>query len=214
MSTANLDPFAFARADADGDARVLTLFRDWLDATTAMERHCFDEDQTEYDAAADRQTDIEEEITRTPGGPVAMAIKIFLRERFDICGWVPEPGMIRWIPLDDTEEVREWTDDLTASLLRDAAKLVPELAELCAPVVHEDAVLIDAEIDVRWCRGRLLDPPHRYAYEETDEPAKARHAKHQSELRARLDRMLQRIDKTAAKTERGQAIKAALGFVA
>src|ERR1051325_3926343 len=212
MTNANLDPFAFARADADGDARVLTLFRDWLDATTAMERHCFDEDQTEYDAAADRQTAIEEEIARISGGAVTLAIKIFLRERFEISGWAPEPGMIRWMPLDDTEEERGWADDFTASILRDAAKLVPELAELCAPVIHEDAVLIDADIDVQWCRDRLLDLPQRYAYEATDEPAKARHAKNQAELRARLDRMLRRIDKTPAKTERGRAIKAALGF--
>jgi hypothetical protein len=212
--SANLDPFAFARADADGDARALTLFGEWLDATTGMERHCHDNDRTEYDAAADRQIEIEEEIARTPGGAVALAIKVFLRERFDICGWVPEPGMIRWIPPDDTEEERDWADDLTASLLRDAAKLVPELVELCAPVIHEDAVLIDAEIDVQWCRDRLLDPPHRYAYETTDEPAKHRHVKHQAELRARLDRMLRRIENSPAKTDRGRAIKAGMGFAA
>ena len=74
---------------------------------------------------------------------------------------------------------------------------MPELAELCAPVIHEDAVLIDAEIEVQWCRDHLLKAPHREA-----------------ELRARLGRMPRRIDKTAAKTERGRAIKAALGFVA
>jgi hypothetical protein len=31
---------------------------------------------------------------------------------------------------------------ILVSLLRDAARLVPEIAELAAPIVHEDAVLI------------------------------------------------------------------------
>ena len=210
----DLDPFSFARADSDGDAHVRALFRDWLDVTRELWRHCHDEDRTEYDAASDRETEIEEEIARISGGAVTLAIKIFLRERFEISGWAPEPGMIRWMPLDDTEEERGWADDFTASILRDAAKLVPELAELCAPVIHEDAVLIDAEIDVQWCQNRLLDPPNRYRNEMTDEPAKRRHAEDQAEIRARMDRMLRRIDKTAAKTERGRAIKAGLGFVA
>jgi hypothetical protein len=193
--------------------RVRALFRDWQDATQEIWRHRPDEDQTEYDAAQDRQTEIEEEIARTLGGSVAMAIKVFLCERFDLCGWVPEPGMIRRIPLDKTEEERDWADDLTTSILRDAAKLAPELAELCAPIIHEDAVLIDAEIEVQWCRDRLLDPPHRYAYETTDHMAKIRYAADQARIGARLDRMLQRIEETAAKTDRGRAIKTALGFV-
>ena len=59
----------------------------------------------------------------------------------------------------------------------------------------------------------MLDPPHRYAYETTDHMAKIRYAVDQAKIRARLDRMLQRIEKTAAKTDRGRAIKTALGFV-
>ena len=129
----DLDPFSFARADSDGDAHVRALFRDWLDVTRELWRHCHDEDRTEYDAASDRETEIEEEIARTPGGSVALAIKVFLSERFDLCAWVPEPGMIRQYPPDEIEEEeRVWIDDLKISILRDAAKLAPELAPVCS----------------------------------------------------------------------------------
>jgi hypothetical protein len=43
--------------------------------------------------------------------------------------------------------------------------------------------------------------------------AKIRYAADQARIGARLDRMLQRIEETAAKTDRGRAIKTALGFV-
>ena len=71
------------------------------------------------------------------------------------------------------------------SILRDAAKQVPELAELCAPIFHEDAALIDADIEIQECRKGLRTP-------DDD---------------ARIRGQLARIAKTEAKTPRGEAIK-------
>jgi hypothetical protein len=71
---------------------------------------------------------------------------------------------------------------------------VPELAELAAPIIHEDAPLIDADIEIQWCQWRLAEenptPPSRTA-----------------EIRQKLNRLLERVAKAEAKTPRGQAIK-------
>ena len=70
MTTDNHDPFAFA-GRGDDDARVLALFRDWLDASRELDRRCDDGDLAElYDPALDRRMEIETEIIATPGGPV------------------------------------------------------------------------------------------------------------------------------------------------
>jgi hypothetical protein len=170
------DPFALARHDADGDARVLALFHDWIDASREMDR-VPDDDEAASSEAYDRRAEIEDQIIATPGGPVALAVKVHIQLRIDDCAdWTPELAMLRrsgGVP------------DLTMSMLRDAARLVPELAELAAPIIHEDAVLIDADIDVQWCREFGKDA----------ESAKL--------LRESLDR----IARTPAKTDRGEAIK-------
>lgn len=45
-------------------------------------------------------------------------------------------------------------------MLRDAARIVPEIGELAAAVLHPDAVLIDAEIGIAWCLQILSEPPN------------------------------------------------------
>jgi hypothetical protein len=88
--------------------------------------------------------------------------------------------------------------DLVVSMLRDAAKLVPELAELAAPVIHEDALLIDADIEVQWCRIALSD--RTFGAGPIDERRRV-------EVEGQLSRALARIAKAEAKTPRGEAIK-------
>jgi hypothetical protein len=89
MSTDTLDPFAFAGYEGDGDARILALFSDWLDASRASDRHVHDDDRTEWEAILDRMHEIEEEIIATSGGPAALAVKAYLRLRLDLCNWTP-----------------------------------------------------------------------------------------------------------------------------
>jgi hypothetical protein len=36
--------------------------------------------------------------------------------------------------------------------------VVPEILELAAPVLHEDAALIDAEIEIQWAQELLAEP--------------------------------------------------------
>jgi hypothetical protein len=173
------DPFAIARHDADGDARVLALFHDWLDACREMDR-IPDDDEAGASDAYDRRAEIEDEITATPGGPVALAVKIYIYQRMEEASyWTPDLAMLR------CPQLLDGTPDLTISLLRDAARLVPELAELAAPIIHEDAVLIDADIEVQWCREVGKDV----------------------EAARRLPGALDRIARTPAKTDRGRAIK-------
>ena len=93
-----------------------------------------------------------------------------------------------------------------ASLLRDAARQVPELAELAAPIIHEDALLIDADIEIQWCRDQLALPPHHYPFRSEHENKDYDECR-RTELQEQLSQARDRIAKTEAKTARGAAIK-------
>src|SRR4051794_1170957 len=85
-----------------------------------------------------------------------------------------------------------WSDDLTVSMLRDAAKQVPALAELAAPIIHEDAPLIDADIGIQWCqRPDIIE-------------------RVTSKFPKQLAELLDRVANTEAKTDRGREIKSRL----
>jgi hypothetical protein len=96
-------------------------------------------------------------------------------------------------------------------MLRDAAAIVPEIGELAAPVLHEDAPLIDAQIEIQWARDRLAEPVNLKLVEILG-------VEHQAEERRKIEdklsALLDRVANTEAKTARGRAVKAALGFVA
>lgn len=175
------DPFAFAREGAEGDDRVLALFHDWREACREMDRHVGDSEGEKYQDAYELREDLEEQIIAIPGGPVALAVKIYLHQKIEDCSyWAPDLAMLR------CPSLLKGNPGITVSMLRDAAALVPELAELAAPVIHEDAVLINTDIEIQWCR-------------ETGDAAEAAR---------RLPAVLVLIAQTPAKTERGEAIKA------
>jgi hypothetical protein len=138
------DPFAFAghcfldHGDApagDGDARVLALFREWIDASRATDRHDNDEDRTEHDAAVHRCDKIEAEIIASTGGAVVGDIKLyfFLHHLWLMDEKGPDVALLRYDP--DSNDWDQQTEDFMLSLLRDAARRVPEIAELAAPIL-------------------------------------------------------------------------------
>jgi len=191
MTTENYDPFAVGGDHSDsGDARVLALFHDWLDACREADRRCDDADQTEYEATVERMGDIEDQISATAGGPVALAVKTYLWHRADLSHWAPDGAVVRFPELFERDCEAH---DLLVSIFRDAAKQVPEIAELAAPIIHEDARLIDAEIDVQWCQEIGLRSDDSGFREDAAE-----------QLAGALDR----IDRITAKTARGETIKA------
>jgi len=129
--------------------------------------------------------------------------------RNDYAYWCAEEALLR---------IREWfTDDpdweieVAVALLRDAAAVVPEIRELVAPVLHEDAALIDAEIEIRWLRDRLAEPVNPGLIKIWGEEHEAENRR---KVEAALVAQIDRVAKTEAKTARGRAVKAALGFVA
>jgi hypothetical protein len=99
-------------------------------------------------------------------------------------------------------------------MLRDAAAIVPEIGELAAPVLHEDAALIDAQIAIRWARDRLAEPVNPRLAEIWGDEWPEHEAENRRKLETTLATALDRVAKTEAKTARGRAVKAALGFVA
>jgi hypothetical protein len=97
-------------------------------------------------------------------------------------------------------EFFERGDSVTVSMLRDAAMVLPEITELAAAVIHEDAVLIDAEVDLCWLREVLSNPCKSVL---SDQNAKS--------LQFQADyftALLKRAATTEPKTAREHAIKA------
>jgi hypothetical protein len=165
----------------DDDAEILQLFHDWLaacrvcDEVLARIRDDAKEDPPEWYAACDRTYDLERQIFARRGGAAGLAIKTYLS--CDRSKWTPQTGHLR---LESADEI--WT----ASIVRDAAAVVPEIGELAAAIIHEDAPLIDADMTIQWLAQVSPDPER-------------------AEL---LRTTLARIASTPARTPRGEAIKA------
>lgn len=115
---------------APDDNKILTLFREWVAATRASISLWKDGNSEEYDAAAATIDDtIERPIIETPSsGAAGLAIKAYLAirasgggAREDEAALNPKFGL-NWL--------------IEASLLRDAARFVPELAPLVAGAVE------------------------------------------------------------------------------
>jgi len=81
------------------------------------------------------------------------------------------------------------------SLLRDAAAIVPEIGECAAAVVHEDAKLIAAEMDLEWVTAVL------------DDPRQPKPPDRLAEIHKKLRDAKAIVAETEAVTPRGQAIK-------
>jgi hypothetical protein len=131
----NHDPFAFAGHAGDGGARALALFREWIDASRATDRHDNDEDRTAGDTAASRCDEIEAEIMASTGGAVVGDIKfyLFLHNLWLMDEKGPDIALLRYDPVGNDWD--QQTEDFMFSLLRDAARRVPEIAELAAPIL-------------------------------------------------------------------------------
>jgi hypothetical protein len=157
---------------AEDDTRTLALFRDWLAAHRASD--------------FDRCREFERELIATPAdsGPT-VSIKSYLVS-YSRLPCAPDDITLRSPELFDEDPDPDDPDDyewmrgaILVSLLRDAARLVPEIAELAAPIIDEDAALIEAEIEI-----------------QAEDPGPER-----------LTMLLDRIARTEAKTPRGEEIK-------
>jgi hypothetical protein len=204
------DPFAFTRAEDNGDARVLALFNDWLDASRASDRHKDDCEGPEYKAALNRFDEAERAVSATPGGPAALAIKTYFLLRQDTLNhWAPDNAVLRCPELFEDDELDDWHAEMIRSIFRDAAKQAPVLAELVAPIIHDDAALIDADIQVSWCRSCIADPAPtpRTGNRRFDRQILEGHEQRISEVRSQLAKALTKIANAEALTPRGAAIK-------
>jgi hypothetical protein len=81
-------------------------------------------------------------------------------------------------------------------------------------VLHEDAALIDAQIVIGWARDRLAEPANPRLAEVWGDEWPEHQAERRRELETTLAAAMQRVANAEAKTARGRAVKAALGFVA
>jgi hypothetical protein len=118
------------------DDAILSLFRQWIEAHLAAEQIGKSGDSPEFDAAVVRVCDLERGIGKIPAqGLIGVAIKAYLvahHEHVPALGDHPA-GVSRVDP--------GWLGALNAdnlvSLIRDAARFVPEIAMLAAPLIGE-----------------------------------------------------------------------------
>jgi hypothetical protein len=178
--------------------KIVAFFREWLahHGVKTPRQHSVGDRQGGADPKALGNLslhEIEKEIIATPANDVAsVAIKSYLvlYTRLD-CAWSNDlilrcPEVFEKDPdPDDPDEFYVMKDGILISLLRDIVRLVPELAELCAPIIHDDAILIDADLEIQERRTGSRTP---------DDDAS-------------ILKMLARIAKAEAKTPRGEAIK-------
>jgi hypothetical protein len=188
------DPFALGGSQ-DGDQRVLALFSRWIEEVRIYYPGMKDDAER---ALWSRVESIEQEIADTSGGAFAMAIKAFLETRYamwDLRLPVPDgidDAVLRYKPDGEPDIL----DNLRLSILRDAAKIAPVIADLAAPMVHEDAALIDADMEIE-VSGQWL----------AEFGKKEDRAQRRQEVEDRLTAALELVDTSEAKTPRGEEIK-------
>lgn len=119
MSAQDRDPFALARQGGD-DADIRALFREWI---AEVRRGAGSPDQEALDAFCDRTNDLERQIDELPAqGAAGLAIKAYLYLFWTAChDRDADPASVSPANDDGTHAV---------AVLRDAARFVPEIAEL------------------------------------------------------------------------------------
>jgi hypothetical protein len=201
-------PVIGAVTASDGDTLALSLFRQWIAAAREYDR----QSAAGNIPAGDLLTKIEDRIFEVSGAAVALAIKAHFWVRNEHGAWTGETALLR---IEEAfADDPDWSIEVAVSVLRDAAAIVPEICELAAPVVHEDAALIDAQIVIQWARDRLAEPVNPRLAEVWGDEWPEREAKNRCDLETTLAAMLDRVANTEAKTARGRAVKAALGLMA
>jgi hypothetical protein len=176
------------------DAEILALFHEWLDVCRILdetgdhdERDPNNEDTIRWNAACKEQVDVEDRIFECRGGPIGLAVKTFIDVYRDTSNWTPLTAQIR---IEEDHDRAGWL----TSLLRDAAALVPEIAECAAAIVHEDAALIDAEMTLEWVDAVWRDRDGNTPQWRRDVLSDGQTA-------------IDRIAETPARAPRGEAIK-------
>jgi hypothetical protein len=198
----NFDPFAHGGGQGQGDAAILALFRQWIGESRTADS--FEDEVPEWHEVMDRRCEIEQRIMSCRCGPAAgLAVKAFILLRSECSDWAPSLAQIRCEDLFRAGDPG-WNAALLASILQDAAALVPEIGECAAAIVHEDASLISAEMGIDWCRDRLGGKPGGPRLQKIQGALAA------LKIQAKLEALLDRIERTEARTQRGEAIKGRL----
>jgi len=134
-------PVIGAVTASDGDTLALSLFRQWIAAANEYDRQFAAEKDLARVPAGDLMTEIEDRILEISCGAVSLALKTHFVVRQDHAAWVGETRLLRI--REYFEDDPDWETRFAVALLRDAAVVVPEILEVAAPVLHEDAALID-----------------------------------------------------------------------
>ena len=161
MTAPDRDP---ARPVDRGDAEILALFRRWRAGHWVAARVADDEDK--FNAATDRIADIEHQIAEIPVvGLVGFAVKAYLACHHEHRpGYGDDPagvGLLSkdYVLLDDdaTATLDRFANfHCIAAVIRDAARFVPEIADLAGPVINPpaDRVAEHAAKVLREIKGR------------------------------------------------------------
>ena len=122
----NFDLSARGGGQRDGDSEILTLFRQWLDESRIADG--IEDESPEWHEVMDRRYEIERRIASCHCGPAGLAVKTFILLRSECSDWTPSLVQIRCEDLFRAGDPG-WNTALLASILRDAAVLVPEIGD-------------------------------------------------------------------------------------
>ena len=143
--------------DRDNDGEILRLFRQWIAEHRAAERIPKENEYTdEFDAAVDHICEIEHAIADIPAsGPVGFAVKAYLACHFEHPpGHRDNPAGVSLLSIDylcDPPLDSFSSFHCIAAVIRDAARFVPEIAELGRLVIDPPPDMVVAETArVRW----------------------------------------------------------------
>ena len=127
-----------AIATAPQDGEILSLFRQWIRAYRAADEiGRADRPEDELDAACEIFRGLERKILDLPAqGPAGFAVKVYLAAHCQHPASFRDAdpaGLSAWPDHAGDKPEAYFENHCLASLMRDAAGIVPEIAELAAP---------------------------------------------------------------------------------
>jgi hypothetical protein len=152
------------------DSRILSLFREWIEAQRASGRRWLvDDDDDDNDPDLDRATEIERKIHSIPTiGRVGIAVKVYLLIHADDDDFRADRAAL---PGSDIPDSECFDVSLKRSILKDVTGWVPELDKLAADYIgfvpHQPppvALLNRQEprdLDEELRRSRIIDSEER-----------------------------------------------------
>lgn len=137
---------------APDDGEILTLFHQWVAAQREADRllNVHGSETSEYEAQCNALDDLDAGIFNTPAaGTIGMAVKLYVMAHYEFGSPSDTPALRGWDKDDGDEPERILQNHGYASLLRDAARFVPEIGELASALIKPKPTRVAKVVPLR-----------------------------------------------------------------